>query len=119
MSIGGTITGPRFILIPGRSTEQGTSVGDKTSASYREVTRTVRMHPGDMERLGIAEGGRVQIHNEHGTIEVSCVVAARDELPVGVLFIAYGPESSRLMGGGTEGTGMPESKGIEVEVDPR
>jgi formylmethanofuran dehydrogenase subunit D len=109
--------GERFILIPGRSTEQGTSVGDKASASYREVTRTVRMHPGDMERLGIAEGGRVHIHNEHATIEVSCV-SARDELPPGVLFIAYGPESSRLMGGGTEGTGMPESKGIEVEVHP-
>ena len=34
----------------------------------------------------------------------------------GVLFIAYGPESSKLMGGETHGTGMPDSKGIDVEL---
>jgi formylmethanofuran dehydrogenase subunit D len=107
--------GQQFILIPGRSTEQGTSVGDKSSALYREVTRTVRMHPADMERLGVSEGGRVRIRNDRAAIEVSCV-SAKDEVPVGVLFIAYGPESSKLMGGETEGTGMPESKGIDVEV---
>ncbi len=104
-----------FILIPGRSTEQGTSVGDKSSTSYRDVTRIVRMHPADMERLGIAEGGRARIESEHAAIEVSCV-SGKDELPPGVLFIAYGPDSSRLMGGGTAGTGMPESKGIDVDV---
>src|SRR5438132_1624753 len=55
----------RFILIPGRSTEQGTSVGDKASAQYREVTRTLRMNPDDMKRLGLADidltvtGGRI------------------------------------------------------------
>jgi formylmethanofuran dehydrogenase subunit D len=30
--------------------------------------------------------------------------------------MAYGPESSKLMDGETHGTGMPDSKGIEVEV---
>ena len=104
-----------FILIPGRTTEQGTSVVDKSSTEYREVTRTVRMHPGDMQRLGVAEGGRVRIRSAHATIEVACV-SGKDELPPGVLFIAYGPESSRLMSGETEGTGMPESKGIDVDV---
>jgi formylmethanofuran dehydrogenase subunit D len=106
-----------FILIPGRSTEQGTSVGDKASSPYLEATRTVRMHPADMERLGVAEGGRVRIRNGQAAIEVVCV-SGKDELPPGVLFIAYGPESSKLMGGDTEGTGMPESKGIDVEVTP-
>lgn len=115
--LGWRMVGQRFILIPGRSTEQGTSVGDKSSAPYREATRTVRMHPADMEHLGVAEGGRVRIHNHRAAIDVSCV-SAKDELPVGVLFIAYGPESSRLMGGETEGTGMPESKGLDVEVTP-
>jgi formylmethanofuran dehydrogenase subunit D len=104
-----------FILIPGRSTEQGTSVGDKSSEQYRAATRTVRMHPGDMARLGIADGGRVRISTEHAAIEVDCV-SGKDELPPGVLFIAYGPDCSRLMGGDTQGTGMPESKGIDVAV---
>jgi formylmethanofuran dehydrogenase subunit D len=104
-----------FILIPGRSTEQGTSVADKASSSYREATRTVRMNPADMERLGIVEGGRVRIRNAQAAIEASCV-SGKDELPVGVLFIAYGPDSSRLMSGETGGTGMPDSKGMDVEV---
>jgi formylmethanofuran dehydrogenase subunit D len=104
-----------FILIPGRSTEQGTSVGDKSSSSYQTVTRTVRMHPADMQRLGVAEGGRVRIRNAQAAIEVSCV-SAKDEVPPGVLFIPYGPDSSRLMNGETGGTGMPDSKGMDVDV---
>ncbi len=104
-----------FILIPGRSTEQGTSVNDKSSPEYREVTRTLRMNPADMKRLGVGDGSKVWLRNALAEIEVTCV-SAKEELPPGVLFIAYGPESSRLMGGETHGTGMPDSKGIEVEL---
>jgi formylmethanofuran dehydrogenase subunit D len=107
----------RFVLIPGRSTEQGTSVGDKSSAAYRQVTRTLRMNPADMARLGLADGARARLRTGTGEVEVSCV-SGRDELPPGMLFMAYGPESSRLMGGDTQGTGMPDSKGIEVELTP-
>lgn len=102
-------------MIPGRSTEQGTSVGDKSSAEYRSVTSLLRMNPEDMARLGLADGARVWLRNAEGEIVVTCV-SAKDELPSGVLFIAYGPESSKLMGGETQGTGMPDSKGIEVEL---
>ena len=116
----GAISGPpcksiRFVLIPGRTTEQGTSVGDKSSASYRQVTRTVRMHPEDMKRLGVAEGARVRLRTGIAEIEVTCV-SAKDEVPPGVLFIPYGPESSKLMSGETQGTGMPDSKGFDVEL---
>src|SRR5205814_681130 len=89
-----------FILIPGRSTEQGTSVGDKASAQYREVTRTLRMNPDDMKRLGLADGSRVRLRTAEAEVEVTCV-SGRDELPPGLLFIAYGPESSRLLSGDT------------------
>ena len=104
-----------FVLISGRSTEQGTSVGAKSSARYLEVTRTLRMHPEDMRRLGLRAGAKVRLGSAHGHAEVICV-SAKDELPPGVLFIAYGPESSKLMSGETQGTGMPDSKGIEVEL---
>lgn len=104
-----------FILIPGRSTEQGTSVNDKSSPEYREVTRTLRMNPNDMQRLGVGDGSTVRLRNELAEIEVTCV-SGKEELPPGVLFIAYGPESSKLMGGETHGTGMPDSKGLEVEL---
>jgi formylmethanofuran dehydrogenase subunit D len=104
-----------FILIPGRSSEQGTSLNDKSSSEYREVTRTVRMNPDDMKRLGVIEGTRVRLRTVRAEIEVTCV-SGKDELPPGVLFMAYGPESSKLMGGETHGTGMPDSKGFDVEV---
>ena len=107
----------RFILVPGRSTDQGTSVGDKASARYREVTRTLRMNPDDMRRLGLADGARVRVRRHDAEIEVTCV-SGKDELPPGMLFIAYGPESSKLLTGETQGTGMPDSKGFEVEVSP-
>jgi formylmethanofuran dehydrogenase subunit D len=35
-----------------------------------------------------------------------------------MIFVPYGPPTCRLMGGGTDGTGMPTSKGWEVEVEP-
>jgi formylmethanofuran dehydrogenase subunit D len=105
----------KFVLIPGRSTEQGTSVGDKSSEQYVDVTRTLRMNPDDMTRLGLTNGARVRLRSAVDEISVTCV-SAKDELPPGLLFIAYGPESSRLMGGETQGTGMPDSKGLEVEL---
>ena len=105
----------RFTLIPGRSTEQGTSVGDKSSARYREVTRTLRVNPADLARLGLRAGDPVRLRAGHAEIEVICVPAG-DELPSGMRFIAYGPESSRLLSGETQGTGMPDSTGIEVEL---
>ena len=105
----------RFLLVPGRSTEQGTSVGDKASAQYRAVTRTVRMNPEDMKRLALADGARVRLRRQGAEIEVTCV-SGKDELPPGMLFIAYGPESSKLLTGDTQGTGMPDSKGLEVEL---
>ncbi len=104
-----------FVLIPGRSTEQGTSVGDKSSARYLEATRTLRMNPDDMKQLGLQDGARVRLRSAHGEVEVAAL-SGKDELPPGILFIAYGPESSKLMSGETQGTGMPDSKGIDVEL---
>jgi hypothetical protein len=37
--------------------------------------------------------------------------------PTGMIFIPYGPPTCRLMGQVTDGTGMPTSKGWEVEVE--
>ena len=34
-----------------------------------------------------------------------------------MIFVAYGPPTCRLMGQTTDGTGMPTSKGWEVEVE--
>ena len=52
-----------------------------------------------------------------GAIELPCQAAKGGELPPGLLFLPYGDLSSRLMGGDTSGTGMPSSKGFDVELE--
>ena len=71
-----------------------------------------------MARLGLSKGDRVRLTSEHGqVVEVGITPAKKDELPEGLLFIAYGDISSRLMGGDTHGSGMPTSKGLDVELE--
>jgi formylmethanofuran dehydrogenase subunit D len=108
-----------FILIPGRTSRQGVGISEgKFQETYQSETQTLLMAPADMQRLGLTEGRRVRLRSAWGQIEVAVAPAKADELPPGILFIAYGDLSSRLMGGDTHGSGMPTSKGIDVDLEP-
>lgn len=108
-----------MILIPGRSQKQGTSINTgKLKDDYREVTSTVEMNADDMARLGLKDGDSVRLRSAAGETVVACRARDAQELPPGLLFLAYGPRSSELMGSDTAGTGMPISKNLEVEVEP-
>ncbi len=107
-----------FILIPGRTSRQGCGINEgKFGKTYLDETHTLQIAPGDMQRLGLRDGDKVRLTSEHGQIEVAVAAAKGGELPPGVLFLPYGDMSSRLMGGDTHGTGMPNSKGIDVELE--
>ncbi len=107
----------KFILIPGRTSRQGTSLNEgKQSRAYQEEINTLNMNPDDMQRLGLCSGDTVRMSNDVGEVLVSCK-SGKDGLPPGVLFISYGDMSSRLMGGETHGSGMPDSKGLDVFVE--
>src|SRR5262245_52572655 len=107
-----------FILIPGRTSKQGVGISEgKFKETYLSETQTLQVAPKDMLRLGLKDNDRVQLRSEFGQIEVAVTAAKGDELPPGLLFIAYGDLSSRLMGGDTHGSGMPTSKGIDVEME--
>jgi formylmethanofuran dehydrogenase subunit D len=107
-----------FILIPGRTSRQGTSLNEgKDSEQYLAETGTVLMNPGDMQRLGIKSGERVRLTSSHGSTQMTCKASPKDELPAGVLFVAYGPPVCVLIGGDTHGTGMPDSKAIDVRLE--
>jgi formylmethanofuran dehydrogenase subunit D len=108
----------QFILIPGRTSRQGTTLNEgKFSAGYVEETATVQMNPEDMARLGLKTGDSVRLRSDQGEVAITCQAAKAGDLPPGLLFLPYGDASSRLMGGDTQGTGMPNSKGIDVEVE--
>ena len=107
-----------FILIPGRTSRQGTSLNEgKYTETYLEEINTLQIAPEDMERLGLADGDQIRMWNDVGEVEIPCKTAKGDELPPGMLFISYGDKSSQLMGGETHGTGMPDSKGLDVFIE--
>jgi len=107
-----------FVLIPGRTSKQGCGISEgKFSEGYVSETTILQVAPADMKRLGLADGDRVRLTSETGNVEVPVAAAKGDELPAGLLFIAYGDASSRLMGGDTHGSGMPTSKGLDVQME--
>lgn len=107
-----------FILIPGRTSRQGTTLNEgKLKPDFVDETNTLFMCLDDMTQLGLADGGRVRVRSEFGQIELTCKGAKAGELPAGLLFLPYGDPSSRLMGGETHCTGMPDSKGMDVTLE--
>jgi formylmethanofuran dehydrogenase subunit D len=90
-----------FGLVPGRTTDQGCGISEgKFQDKYQKEIRALQVAPGDMTRLGLSDGDRARLTAEEGqTVEVCIVSARKDELPEGLLFIAYGDISSRLMVG--------------------
>jgi len=111
------MTDKRFILNASRSSKQGTLINvGKDSEEYRALTNTMTMAAGDMEEVGLSEGQMALVRSEFGEASFKCEVG---KVPEGMIFIPYGPPTCKLMGGDTDGTGMPMSKGWEVEVVPQ
>lgn len=109
------MTKTKLILISGRSLKQGTGLSHgKDSTDYQTAVTTLEMNQADMARLALAAGDMVKITTGAGEAMACCQSA---DLPEGMAFIAYGPVSSQLMEAETEASGMPSSKGFEVEVE--
>ncbi len=105
----------RFLLIPGRTSKQGQQINvGKDDPAYLAIVNTLTMHADDMKELGVVAGGSVRVRNEIGEAEFLCQAG---NIPRGMLFVPYGPPTCKLMGGNTDGTGMPTSKGWDVEVE--
>lgn len=104
----------RFLLMPIRSNKQGVQINvGKDGDEYNEIVNTMQMHPDDMKELGVVNGATIRVRNEVGEAEFTCKEA---NVPRGLLFVPYGPPTCKLMDGDTDGTGMPTSKGWDVEV---
>jgi formylmethanofuran dehydrogenase subunit D len=110
------MTGKRFIMNAGRTTKQGQQINiGKDNPEYQAIVGTITMHPDDMKEAGIISGGTVRVRSASGEAVFQC---REGKVPRGMIFVPYGPPTCRLMGQTTDGTGMPTSKGWEVEVEP-
>jgi formylmethanofuran dehydrogenase subunit D len=106
----------RYIMNAGRTTKQGQRINvGKENAEYQAMVSTLIMHPDDMKEAGIAPGGSVRVRSDNGEGIFSC---QEGKVPPGMIFVPYGPPTCKLMGQTTDGTGMPTSKGWEVELEP-
>lgn len=111
----------QFIMNAGRTTKQGRQINvGKDDAEYEEMVTTLIMHPEDIEDIGASVGASVRVRSENGEGTFVCQEHGGKEgkVPPGMVFIAYGPPTCKLMGQSTDGTGMPTSKGWEVEIEP-
>ena len=105
-----------YVFIAGRTLEQGRQeILGKHSEDYAAVVSTLDMNADDLAREGFVVGQRVRVRTEWGEAIFAC---ATGDLPPGIVFAPYGPPTCKLMGGETDGTGMPVQKGWEVELGP-
>src|SRR5687768_1540474 len=95
----------RFILNSSRSSKQGTLINvGKDSAEYQALTNSMTMASEDMEEIGLVENQMALVRTEFGERAFKCQAG---KIPRGMIFIPYGPPTCQLMGGDTDGTGMP------------
>lgn len=108
--------GRRFIMNAGRTTKQGQQINiGKDQPEYEAMVTTLTMNADDMKEEGIAAGATVRVRSDNGEGLFKCQPG---KVPSGMIFVPYGPPTCRLMGNTTDGTGMPTSKGWEVEIEP-
>lgn len=88
----------------------------KDSEEYQALTKSMTMAAEDMAEIGLVQGQLALVRTEFGESAFKCEAG---KIPRGMIFIPYGPPTCRLMGGDTDGTGMPTSKGWEVEIIPQ
>jgi formylmethanofuran dehydrogenase subunit D len=106
----------RFVLNASRSSAQGTLINvGKASEEYLALTNTMTMAASDMKEIGLEAGQMALVRTQFGEATFKCQAG---KIPEGMIFVPYGPPTCKLMGGDTDGTGMPTSKGWEVEVVP-
>ena len=106
----------RMILNTGRTIPQGNSVEFKPSPEYGAETSRAFLAPLDLMDMGIEAGDRVRIRC--GSRSAVLTASASDDVLPGSLFVPYGPHANHVIPAATHGTGMPDFKGIAVEVEP-
>jgi len=105
----------KLILITGRSTKQGIGISEgKDLAEYRAATTVLELSQADMNRYGLHDGDTVRLTSRYGEATVQC---RSEKLPDGMAFMAFGSTINQLVGSETYTTGMPDTKGIEIELE--
>lgn len=107
----------QVVLLTGRTRRQGVGLElGKLSDTYQESTTRIRLDAKDLEKVGVKPEETVTVKTDYGSVVLRAVIASRSR--PGIAFIPYGPWSNLLIGGGTDSTGMPSSKGLKAIIMP-
>jgi len=101
-------------LITGRTLDQGATVEEKLSEEYFKAVNYIELSEGDFKSLELKEGDRVRVTTEFGSV---VVFARKGEVPKGLAFIPMGPYANAVIDPSTDGTGMPQFKGVKAKVE--
>ncbi len=107
--------GVEAILTSGRTLKQGRAMElGKLGLEYHKEVAFCEMDKATLETLGLEEGEPVLIETPHGSVVVMSKLDRRAE--PGVVFIPCGPYANAVIGSETEGTGMPDFKGVSAKI---
>jgi len=107
----------KFTLLTGRSLTQGVGKEvSKFSEKYIQEVSTCQIDPEDLKILNVKPGDCVRLTTAYGSVVLRA--AASTLVHRGSVYVPYGPYANILIGTKTGGTGMPNFKGIPVEVEP-
>ncbi|MBI5680390.1 MAG: protein fwdD [Methanobacterium sp.] len=107
-----------FILNTGRTVWQGQAIeSGKDLPMYVDAAAICHMNKDQMEDLGVTAGDNIEVVSEYGDVIVK-VVATKETLPDGMLYIPMGPWANRVIRPITDCTATPSFKNIPVDVNP-
>lgn len=105
-----------FTLNTGRTIQQGNTVEMKYHPDYAKEVSGCHMNPLDMLDLGVMDGERVRVTGPAGSVVMHIV---QDEtVSHSTVFVPYGIYANQVISTETHGTGMPDFKTIEADLEP-
>lgn len=73
--------------------------------------------PDDLEELGVKDNQTVKIVSDQGAVVVKAKQSKRGSHRK-IVYMPYGLWANMVVGGDTQGTGMPSFKGIAAKIQP-
>ncbi len=101
-------------VISGRTLDQGATVEEKLTEEYFNAVNYAELNEEDYNTLGLQDGDRVKVKTEFGEV---VVFAKKGNVPKGMVFIPMGPYANQVIDPATDGTGMPQFKGVRGTVE--
>ncbi len=102
------------VLITGRTLDQGATVEEKLTEEYFKAVSYVELSEEDFNALNLQEGDRVKVKTDFGEV---VVFAKKSNIPKGLAFIPMGPYANQVIDPATDGTGMPQYKGVKAVIE--